>query len=64
MPDGFVEITRHRVVAEELHLEPGAAEEGSHDPGNLGADKKVADQPDEKCLGAVPGSGGEVAEVT
>ena len=63
VPDGFVEAAVHGMISQELNLKPGGAEEGAHDPGNLGPHKKVADQPCQKCLGSMAGGGGEVAEV-
>jgi hypothetical protein len=56
MPDGVVEISVQRMVAEELDLDGGGAEERPQDPRELRAEKPVAAEPGEP--GEQGGGGG------
>ena len=48
IPGGFVEITLEGIWSEKLDLDIGAAEEGAHEPSELGAKEGVSANPREE----------------
>ena len=58
-PDGFVEGSVEWVIAEERDLDGRGAEEGTHDPGELGSDEGVTGEPGDKGGGGDAFVGGD-----